>query len=81
VIADPGYPVALTPGQSLAAQPPSVVQFAPDAVVPSMLQSSVGVERSFIRRRRSADAISTRGYDLFRSATSMRQPAVVPHPS
>ena len=68
VIADPGYPVALTPGQTLAAQPPSVVQFAPDAVVPSMLQSSIGVERELHPKTTiGVTAISTRGYDLFRS--------------
>jgi carboxypeptidase family protein/TonB-dependent receptor-like protein len=68
VIPDPGYPVALTAGQTLAAQAPSVVRFAPEAVVPSMLQSSVGIERELRPRTTlGVTAISTRGYDLFRS--------------
>jgi hypothetical protein len=68
VIEDPGYPVALTPGQPLAAQPPSIVQFAPNAVVPSMLQSSVGVERELRPKTTvGVTVIRTRGYDLFRS--------------
>jgi hypothetical protein len=45
-----------------------VVQFAPDAVVPSMLQSSIGVERELHPKTTiGVTAISTRGYDLFRS--------------
>ena len=68
VIDDPGYPVPLMPGQTLAAQPPSVVRFAADAVVPSMIQSSVGIERELRPRTTiGVTAISTRGYDLFRS--------------
>ncbi|HEX7797752.1 MAG TPA: TonB-dependent receptor [Vicinamibacterales bacterium] len=68
VIEDPGYPVALTPGQTLGAQPPSIVQFAPNAVVPSMLQSSLGVERELRPKTTlGVTVISTRGYDLFRS--------------
>lgn len=68
VIEDPGYPVALPPGQSFAAQPASIVRFASDTVVPAMIQSSVGIERELRRRTTIAvTAISTRGYDLFRS--------------
>jgi outer membrane receptor protein involved in Fe transport len=68
LIDDPGYPVPLTAGQSLAAQVPSVVRFAADAVVPSMLQSSLGVERELRPKTTiGVTAISTRGYDLFRS--------------
>ena len=44
------------------------MQFAPDAVIPSMLQSSVGVEREIHPKTTvGVTAISTRGYDLFRS--------------
>jgi carboxypeptidase family protein len=68
VIEDPGYPVALIPGQTLAAQPSSIVQFAPNAVVPSMWQSSLGIERELRPKTTlGVTAISTRGYDLFYS--------------
>ena len=59
VITGPGYPVALTAGQSGAGarDAPGVVTFAPDIDIPSSLQFSVAVERQVMvldRGERSA---------------------------
>jgi hypothetical protein len=68
VINDPAYPIAFSGGQSLAAQPSSIVTFEPGVVIPSMLQYSVSLERE-LRRGTSASATytGTRGYNQFRS--------------
>jgi hypothetical protein len=63
VIEDPSYP-----SQSLDGQPSSVVQLAPDVVIPWMLQYSASVERQ-LRKGTSASVtyIGSRGFDQFRS--------------
>jgi carboxypeptidase family protein len=68
VLTDPGYPTPLLPGQSLAAQPPSIVRLARDVTIPYMLNYSVGVERQL--RPKTTIAINltgSRGHDQFRS--------------
>src|SRR5260221_1477232 len=68
VITDPGYPNPLKPGQSLSAQPVSVVQLSPDVVIPYIVQYSVGVERQLRPKTTLAvNFIGSRGVDMFRS--------------
>jgi outer membrane receptor protein involved in Fe transport len=68
VIVDPGYPDPLPAGQSLAAQPSSTVQLAPDISIPATLQYSAGVERQLASKATlSINFVGSRGYDLFRS--------------
>jgi hypothetical protein len=68
VIDNPSYPNPFLPGQTLSSEPPSTVQFAPDVVIPWMLQASVGIERQ-LRKDTSASItyIRSRGFDQFRS--------------
>jgi TonB dependent receptor len=68
VIDNPSYPNPFLPGQTLSSEPPSTVQFAPDVVIPWMLQASVGIERQ-LRKDTSAGItyIRSRGFDQFRS--------------
>jgi hypothetical protein len=68
VITDPSYPNAFGPGQSLSAEPPSVVAVAADVVIPWMLQYSASVERQ-LRKGTNASVtyIGSRGFDQFRS--------------
>jgi outer membrane receptor protein involved in Fe transport len=68
VISNPGYPNALGAGQPLAAQPASIVSFAPDLHTPYSVQYSLSVERQ-LRKRTSASVTytGTRGFDQFRS--------------
>ena len=65
VVNDPGYP---NPAATLAAEPSSIVRFAPNAVIPSWLQYSVSVERE-LRKGSSASVTytGTRAYDQFLS--------------
>lgn len=65
VVNDPGFPV---PGAALGAEPPSVVRFAPNVVIPSWVQYSVSVERE-LRKGTSASVTYTgqRKYDEFLS--------------
>jgi Carboxypeptidase regulatory-like domain len=68
VLTDPGYPNPLLSGQTLNAQPSSVVQFEPGVNIPSTLQYSVGIERQLRPKTTLAvNVIGSRGYDVFRS--------------
>jgi hypothetical protein len=68
VITDPGYPNPLGAGQNLAAQPPSVVQFAPDLVIPALLQFSASLERQLAKgTSASVTYTGSRGYNQFLS--------------
>jgi hypothetical protein len=68
VITDPGYPDPLAAGQALAAQPPSVVQFAPDFVIPALLQFSASLERQLAKgTSASVTYTGSRGYNQFLS--------------
>jgi carboxypeptidase family protein/TonB-dependent receptor-like protein len=67
VITDPGFPQPYPPG-GIAAQPPSVVQLAPDVQLPSTLQSSVTLERQLTKSTSaSITYTNTRGFDQFLS--------------
>ena len=68
VLANPSYPNPFVSGQSAGAEPPSVVRFAPDLVVPYSVQFGLGVERQ-IRKGTSVSVTytGTRGFDQFRS--------------
>jgi hypothetical protein len=68
VLSDPGYPDPLLPGQSLSAQPRSIVQLSPDVHIPATLQYSLGVERQLHKAATvSVTYIGMRGYGLFLS--------------
>jgi outer membrane receptor protein involved in Fe transport len=68
VLVDPGYPNPLKPGQSLSAQPVSVVRLSEDVVIPYTVQYSVGVERQLRPKTTLAiNFIGSRGVDMFRS--------------
>jgi hypothetical protein len=68
VLTDPGYPNPLKPGQSLSAQPVSIVQLSPDVVIPFTVQYSVGIERQLRPKTTLAvNFIASRGVDMFRS--------------
>jgi outer membrane receptor protein involved in Fe transport len=68
VLVDPGYPDPFAAGQSLAAQPSSTVQLAPDVTIPYTLQYSAGVERQLAPKTTVAVTfIGSRGFNLFRS--------------
>ena len=68
VLTDPGYPNPLQPGQSLGAEPASIVQLAPDVTIPYTAQYSAGVERQLRPRTTLAvNVIGSRGYGTFRS--------------
>ena len=68
VLTDPGYPNPLLPGQTLGAQPSSIVQLSPDVTIPYTLQYSAGVERQLRARTTLAvNFIGSRGYNMFRS--------------
>jgi hypothetical protein len=67
-ISNPAYPDPLSSGETLAAQPSSIVRFAPDIRSPYTLQSSFGVERQLSKSLvATANYINTRGIKLFRS--------------
>ena len=68
VITDPGFPNPVPPGETLGAQPASLVRLAPNVTIPYILDYGVGVERQL--RPKTTLAINvhgTRGYDQFRS--------------
>ena len=68
ILTDPGYPDPLASGGTLAAQPASIVRFAPDLRSPYTLQFSLGVERQINKSlTATASYINTRGVKLFRS--------------
>src|SRR5207245_6958116 len=68
VVTDPGYPSAFSRQGSTAIEPPGIVTFAPDIVIPFSLQYSVSLERQ-LRKGTSASVTytGTRGVDQFRS--------------
>ena len=83
VITDPGYPNPLKPGQSLGAQPVSIVQLSPDVVIPYTVQYSVGIERQLRPKTTLAiNFIGSRGVDMFRSrdVNAPAPPAYVARP-
>ena len=68
VIPNPGFPNPLSNGQTLGAQPGSVVRLDPQVIIPYTLQFGVGVERQLQKSLTLAvNYIGTRGVDLFRS--------------
>ncbi|MBS1788675.1 MAG: TonB-dependent receptor [Acidobacteria bacterium] len=68
VLANPGFPNPLANGQSLSAQPVSVVRFSPEIVIPYSLQFGLGLERQLQPKLTLAvNYVGTRGIDLFRS--------------
>ena len=68
VIANPGFPNPLANGQSLAAQPGSVVRLAPQTIIPYTLQFGAGVERQLQKGLTLAvNYGGARGINLFRS--------------
>ena len=68
VIVNPGYPDPLGPGQTLAAQPASIVQLGPDVTIPYTAQYSFGVERQLRPKTTlSVNFVGSRGVDQFRS--------------
>jgi hypothetical protein len=68
VLTDPAFPNPIPPGETLAAQPASLVRFAPNVVTPSLLDYGVGVER--LLRPKTTLAINLHGsrwYNQYRS--------------
>ncbi len=67
-LTDPGYPDPLSSGGTLAAQPSSIVRFAPEIRSPYTLQFNFGVERQLTKSlTATTNYINTRGVKLFRS--------------
>jgi hypothetical protein len=67
-ISNPSYPDPFSSGATLAAQPSSIVRFAPELRSPYTIQSSLGVERQLAKAlTASVNYIHTRGIKLFRS--------------
>ncbi|MEK7829737.1 MAG: hypothetical protein AAB401_01550 [Acidobacteriota bacterium] len=67
-ITDPGYPDPFAAGGTLAAQPASIIRFAPDIRSPYTFQFNFGVERQLGKSlTATANYIHTRGVKLFRS--------------
>ncbi|HEY7289084.1 MAG TPA: carboxypeptidase regulatory-like domain-containing protein [Vicinamibacterales bacterium] len=68
VITDPGFPNPIPPGETLGAQPASLVRLAPNVTIPYLLDYGVGVERQLRPRTTLAlNVHGSRGYDQFRS--------------
>jgi hypothetical protein len=68
VITNPGYPDPFSSTAAAAAQPPSIVQLAPDVQIPQTLQYSVGIDHQLQKATTvSATYTGARGYHLFRS--------------
>jgi hypothetical protein len=68
VITNPGYPSPLLPGQSLLAEPRSIVELAPGITSPATWQYSAGVERQLAKALTlSATYIGMRSDSLFLS--------------
>ena len=67
-ITDPGFPDPFSMGGALAAQPVSIVRFAPNLRSPYTFQFSIGAERQLNKSlTATATYINTRGIKLFRS--------------
>src|SRR5581483_6548365 len=68
VLTDPGFPNPVPPGETLGAEPASLVRFAPDVVTPSFLDVSGGLERQLWPKTTLAiNAHVSRGYHEYRS--------------
>jgi len=68
VLSNPGYPDPLSSGGSLAAQPSSMVRFAPGLRSPYALHYSIGVERQLVKATTlTVNYNGNRGLKLFRS--------------
>jgi outer membrane receptor protein involved in Fe transport len=83
VLLDPGYPDPLTGGTSIADEPTSLVQLAPNLNLPRTVQYSLGVEREIIKGTTVAvNYTGARGYDLFRSRdiNARRRRSMLPGP-
>ena len=67
VISDPSYPDPFA-GTSAAAEPPSIVQLAPDVRIPQTLQYSVGLDHQLAKATTmSVTYTGAHGFHLFRS--------------
>ena len=68
VITNPGYPDPFASAAAAAAQPPSIVQLAPDVQIPQTVQYSVGLDHQLQKTTTlSLTYTGARGYHLFRS--------------
>jgi hypothetical protein len=68
VITNPCFPNPLCNGQTLTAQPASVVRLAPEVIIPYTAQFGGGVERQLLKGLTlTVNYIGARGFDLFRS--------------
>ena len=68
VIPNPGFPNPLSNGQTLPAQPVSIVRLDPQVVIPYTAQYGVGIERQLQKSLTLAvNYLGSRGVDLFRS--------------
>ncbi|HEV2986458.1 MAG TPA: carboxypeptidase regulatory-like domain-containing protein, partial [Vicinamibacterales bacterium] len=68
VITNPTYPDPLASAAVAAAQPPSIVQLAPDVQIPQTVQYSAGVDHQLQKSTTlSLTYTGARGYHLFRS--------------
>jgi hypothetical protein len=68
VITDPGFPNPVPPGETLGAQPASLVRLAPDVTIPFWLMYGVGIERQLWPKTTLAVNLNGfPGYDQFRS--------------
>lgn len=67
VITDPGYPDPFPPGESIAAEPSSIVQLDPRLGIPYTVQFSAGLERQLRKSTLSLTYAGSRGVGVFRS--------------
>ncbi len=68
VISNPGYPDPFGSAAASAAQPPSIVQLAPDVQIPQTVQYSVGLDHQLQKTTTlSLTYTGARGYHVFRS--------------
>jgi Carboxypeptidase regulatory-like domain len=68
VLTDPGFPNPVPPGETLAAQPASLVRLAPEVTIPLLLDYGVGLERQL--RPKATIALNLHGnrwYHQYRS--------------
>jgi outer membrane receptor protein involved in Fe transport len=74
-IIDPAYPDPLSEGETLSAEPASLVRFAPDIRAPYTLQFNLGVERQLTKSlAATVNYLNTRGVKLFRSRDANAPP-------
>jgi len=67
VVTNPGYPDPLSPGASIAEQPPSIVRFAGDLRSPYLVHYSLGASRQVEKSTLSLTYYGVRGIKMFRS--------------